>query len=152
MAAGIEQKHSVVIEASQQECFDVITDFESYPEWNGNLSAASIEKTSRGVARQVAFEMDARVKAIRYVLEYTQKKPTSLRWHSVAGDVSEISGHYTFKKLGPTRTEATCVQCIDLGFWLPGPVRRLAENTALKQSLGELKTETERRRKKKKRR
>lgn len=143
--SAAEQEHTVIIEASQQDCFDVITDFASYPEWNSALSAARVEKESRGLAKHVSFELDARVKKIRYVLEYSYKKPRELTWESVGGDVGSIVGSYRLEKLADNRTRATCRQEIDLGFWLPGPIRRLAETTALKQAVGEFKAEVERR-------
>ena len=87
----------------------------------------------------VEFHIDAKVKTIRYVLEYQHKKPSQLTWQSVEGDVESIEGVYRFKKLGPSKTEATCRQEIKLGFWLPGPLRRLAERTALTQSVNEFK-------------
>lgn len=141
-----EQEYSVTIEAPQQLCFEVITDFESYPNWNSNITSATIEASERGRALRVAFEIDARVKTIRYALDYEYEKPKALSWESVAGDVNSITGSYRFEKLSRTRTEVRCRQKIDLGFWLPGAIRRLAENTALKQSVGEFKAEVERRR------
>ena len=73
------------------------------------------------------------------------KKPRELSWKSVAGDVERISGTYRFTKIDEDHTEASCRQVIDLGFWMPGPLRRLAEATALEQSVGEFKAEAERR-------
>ncbi len=145
MSADADQECTVQIDAPRQLCFDVITDFETYPKWNAALTAAAVEKKSRGVAKRVAFELDARVKKIRYVLEYSYRKPRELSWKSVDGDVEEISGSYRFKELDGERTEATCRQTIRLGFWLPGPLKRLAEATALEQSVGEFKAEAERR-------
>jgi len=55
-----------------------------------------------------------------------------------------LEGIYRFRKLGPSGTEATCRQEVKLGFWLPGPLRRLAERTALEQSVAEFKDHAER--------
>lgn len=140
-----DQELSVIVEAPMQACFDVIVDFPSYPDWNSALTAARIEQVSRGLAKRVAFELDARVKTIRYVLEYQYKKPREVTWKSVGGDVNSITGSYRFEAIDAGRTRASCRQVIDLGFWLPGPIRRLAENTALGQALAEFKTEVERR-------
>lgn len=145
MSEAAEQEQCVIVEASQQACFDVITDFASYPRWNSALSSARIEQESRGLAKKVAFELNARIKTIRYVLEYQYKKPRELTWKSVEGDVNSITGSYRFEKLDANRTKATCRQEIDLGFWLPGPIRRIAENSALKQAVAEFKAEVENR-------
>ena len=145
MAADADQEFTVIIEAPIEFCFEVITDFPSYPRWNAALTASTVEQESRGLAKRVAFELDARIKTIRYVLEYRYKRPRELTWQSISGDVRSISGSYHFEKLDAGRTSATCHQEIDLGFWLPGPIRRLAESSALQQSVNDFKSEVERR-------
>jgi hypothetical protein len=82
---------------------------------------------------------------VRYVLEYEYRKPGELTWRSVDGDVASIEGSYHFVRRADKNTDATCQQAIDLGFWVPGPLRKLAERTALRQSVHELKEEVERR-------
>lgn len=134
------QEVTVEIDAPQLACFDAILDFERYPEWSSAVTSARIlERNAGGVGRVVEFFIDAKVKSIRYVLEYTAKKPSQLTWKAVDGDIESIVGAYRFRKLGPQRTEASCRQEITLGFWLPGPLRRLAERTALAQSVNEFK-------------
>jgi ribosome-associated toxin RatA of RatAB toxin-antitoxin module len=147
MALDAAQEVSVEIAASLAECFAAVLDFERYPEWSSAVSTARVrERGKDGVGRIVEFSIDARIRTIRYVLEYAAKPPAELTWHAVEGDIESIEGYYHFRKLGPTRTEATCRQEIQLGFWLPGPLRKLAERTALKQSVTEFKAEVERRR------
>ena len=146
MTLDAAQEYSVEVEASQAACFDAVLDFERYPSWSSAVSRAHIlTRDDDGVGRTVEFHIDAKIKSIRYVLEYTCRRPTQLTWRSVDGDVESIEGIYRFRKLGPNRTEATCRQEIRLGFWLPGPLRKLAERTALKQSVDEFKAEVERR-------
>ena len=146
MSLDAAQEVSVEIAATPAQCFEVLLDFEHYPQWSTAVSQARVlERDAHGVGRIVEFHIDAKLKTIRYVLEYTAKKPTLLTWKSVDGDVESIEGIYRFRKLGPNRTEATCRQEIRLGFWLPGPLRKLAERTALKQSVDEFKAEVERR-------
>lgn len=138
------QEVTVEIEAPQAECFEAILDFERYPEWSTAVSQARIlERDKQGVGKVVEFLIDARVKTIRYVLEYAYKRPSQLTWKSIDGDIESVEGAYKFRKLGPDRTEASCRQEITLGFWLPGPLRRLAERTALAQSVNEFKAHAE---------
>lgn len=140
MALDAAQEVTVEVDASPADCFLAIVDFERYPEWSSAVTQARIlERDAAGVGRRVEFHMDAKVKTLRYVLEYQYKKPTQLTWRSVDGDIEAIEGIYRFRKLGPSRTEASCRQEIKLGFWLPGPLRRLAERTALAQSVNEFK-------------
>jgi uncharacterized membrane protein len=138
------QEVTVEIDAPQGECFEAILDFERYPEWSTAVTKARIlERDKQGVGKVVEFLIDARVKTIRYVLEYSYKKPSQLTWKSIDGDIESVEGAYRFRKLGADRTEASCRQEITLGFWLPGPLRRLAERTALAQSVNEFKAHAE---------
>ena len=140
MSSDAAQEVTVEIEVPQAECFAAILDFERYPEWSTAVTKAKIlERDKAGIGRIVEFYLDAKVKQLRYVLEYAHKKPSQLTWHSVDGDIEAVEGAYKFRKLDADRTEATCRQEITLGFWLPGPLRRLAERTALAQSVNEFK-------------
>jgi len=145
MALDAAQEVVVEIAASPTDCFDVILDFDRYPEWSSAIERSRIlERDKSGVGRIVEFYLDMKVRSLRYVLEYAYKRSSELTWHSVEGDVESIEGYYHFRKLAPALTEATCRQEIQLGFWLPGPLRRLAERTALRQSVEEFKTAVER--------
>ena len=140
MSLDAAQEVTVEIAAPQAECFTAILDFERYPDWSAAVAKTRIlERDAAGIGRLVEFQIDAKVKTIRYVLEYKHKKPSQLTWQSIEGDVESIEGVYRFRKLGPSKTEATCRQEIKLGFWLPGPLRRLAERTALAQSVNEFR-------------
>ncbi|MDX2165800.1 MAG: SRPBCC family protein [Deltaproteobacteria bacterium] len=145
MSLDAAQEVSVEIAATPAQCLEVLLDFERYPAWSSAVSKARIlERDDDGVGRIVEFAVDAKVKTIRYVLEYRYKRPGSLTWKSIEGDVESIEGYYKLRKLGAERTEATCRQEITLGFWLPGPLRRLAERTALVQSVNEFRDAVER--------
>jgi ribosome-associated toxin RatA of RatAB toxin-antitoxin module len=146
MSLDAAQEVSVEIAASPAACFDAILEFERYPEWSSAIQSARIlERDADGIGRIVEFQIDMKIRSVRYVLEYTYKRPTELSWRSVEGDVESIEGRYRFRKLGAALTEATCRQEIQLGFWVPGPLRKLAERTALKQSVTEFKDDVERR-------
>ena len=142
--ASHEQEFSTEVHASLTHCFATITDFEHYPTWFSTVEQTEVlERYPNGLAKQVEFHVDMKLKTVRYVLEYTYDKPTQLAWESVAGDVEAIEGRYQFEKLGPALSRATCRQAVSLGFWLPGPLRSLIERQALKQSVLEFKAAAE---------
>jgi ribosome-associated toxin RatA of RatAB toxin-antitoxin module len=145
MALDAAQEVSVEIAATVAECFAAILDFERYPQWSSTVTSARIlERDKAGVGRVVEFHINMKIRTVRYVLAYAYQKPTELTWHSVDGDVEAIEGRYHFRQLGRGLTEATCRQEIQLGFWVPGPLRKLAERTALRQSVTEFKAAVER--------
>jgi len=85
-----------------------------------------------------------KLRLVRYVLAYTWHPPNRLTWKMVEGDLADIEGSYVFAADGPDRTTATCSQAISLGFWVPSLILRPLEQTALRQSVLEFKTEAER--------
>ena len=139
-----EQVYSTEVRASAAHCFAVITDFENYPKWFSTIQRISVvAQYPNRLARQVEFNVDMKLKTVRYVLEYEYKRPTLLSWKSVDGDLESIEGSYQFEKLGPALTRATCRQAISFGFWLPGRLRSWLEGQALKQSVLEFKAAAE---------
>ena len=69
--------------------------------------------------------------------------PRRLQWSLVEGDVKAVVGSYLFEDAGAGRTRITCTQAVDVGFWIPGFLRRVFEQHALKESVEELKTAVE---------
>lgn len=144
MALGAEQEFTTDVQASVQQCFTTITDFEKYPTWFSGIQHTKVlARHPGGLGKRVEFRIDMRLKSIRYVLEYEYDKPTDLTWRSVYGDVEAIEGAYRFDKLGPSLSRATCRQAVSLGFWVPGPIRSIMERQALKQSVLEFKVAAE---------
>jgi len=144
MALSGEQQFNTEIAASVQQCFATITNFAAYPQWFSSIEhAAILAAHPDGIGKLVEYRIDMKLKSIRYVLEYAHRKPTELTWQSVEGDVEAIEGRYLFEKLEPSLTRATCRQAVSIGFWVPGPIRKLMEQQALKQSVLEFKAAAE---------
>jgi hypothetical protein len=144
--AEAEQSFSADVEASIDDCCAVLLDFERYPEWSGPTTAARIlDRHADGRARRVEMTLDMKIRNVRYVLEYRYDLPERADWHLVEGDLGGVEGSYTFERIDDARTRATCSQAVDLGFWVPGPLRRLIEKQALRDSVLEFKGEAERR-------
>jgi len=144
MSVSGEQEFSTEIAASVEQCFATITDFERYPEWFSSIvKSRVVERYPDGLAKRIEFHLDMKLKTVRYVLDYSYDKPTHLTWTAVDGDVEAVEGEYEFEKLGPHASRATCRQAVSLGFWVPGPIRRLIERQALEQSVLEFKAAAE---------
>jgi len=145
--AEAEQSYEVSIAADVEDCIDVLLDFERYPEWSSPILAARIEtRDDAGRGHHVSFDLDMRIRTIRYTLAYSYDLPLHLAWKLVTGDLHDVEGSYQLQPERPGRVRASCRQRIDLGFWVPGPIRRMAERQALRDSVLEFKAEVERRR------
>ncbi len=79
MADEVQQEYTVEVAASAQDCFDAAIDFAAYPSWASNITKARVlEYNDAGLPLRVEMELDARIKTIRYVLEYRYRKPREL--------------------------------------------------------------------------
>ena len=143
--ADVQQSFTTPIAAPLPLCYAAIADFEAYPTWSSPITSTTVlDRHADGQPRRVEFVVDMKIRTVRYVLEYTWHPPNRLTWKMVEGDLASIEGSYVFKAKGPNRTTATCSQAISLGFWVPGLILRPLEQTALRQSVLEFKTEAER--------
>ena len=141
--SDFSQSYSTEVTGSVDDCFAVLTDFEAYPDWSGPVTECRVlDRHPDGLPRRVAFSLDMTLKTIRYTLEYTWDPPHGGQWRLVEGDVKDVHGTYRFTAAG-TRTKATCSQAVDIGFWVPGPIRRPFEQKALRDSVEEFKQAVE---------
>jgi hypothetical protein len=137
------QSYSTEVSGSVDECFAVLTDFAAYPDWSSPITECRVlDRHPDGLPRRVAFALDMTLKTIRYVLEYEYEPPHGARWWLVEGDLKDVEGSYRFEKHGEGTT-ATCSQAIDLGFWVPGLLRRTFERKALQDSVEEFRKAVE---------
>jgi len=144
--AEAEQSFTTEVDAGIDDCCAVLLDFEHYPQWSGPTTRTTVlDRHPDGNARRVEMVLDMKIRSVRYVLEYDYDLPKNARWHLVEGDVAGVVGSYSFEAIDARHTRATCAQAVDLGFWIPGPLRRLIERQALRDSVLEFKAEVERR-------
>lgn len=144
--AGTRQSFSAEIDGTPEDCFAVLVDFADYPNWSSVITSASVlEHHPDGLPKRVEFTLDMMVRSVRYVLDYTYEPPARSDWKLVEGDVDDVVGAYRFEKTG-TGTRATCEQAVSLGFWVPGPILRLAEQKALEDSVLQFKAAVQKRR------
>jgi uncharacterized membrane protein len=133
-----------LIAAPPQACFEAITDYETFPDWQNAVE--SVEVVSRwpdGLGREVAFRIDAKVKKIGYRLSYSYDEPHLITWEYLGGDVKDIDGSFEFEDQGDGSTLAVYSVALDAGVWLPGPVARILNGQVMKQSVEDLKRRVE---------
>ena len=137
-------KDSIDVEASAESIFEVATNFDSYPEWNANIKKVEVRASDdEGRATEVWYEVDAKVKTIRYTLEYDYSDaPDSFSWTLKEGDVKALSGSYAFDEFDDV-TDVTYEMSIDPGFPIPGFLKRQAEKQIMRSALHDLKQRVE---------
>lgn len=133
------------VDAPPSRCFEVVIDFERYPEWARDVKKSKIlERDSEGRGHQVEFRAAAVGKSFNYVLEYNYADaPNSLSWKLVRGDMLRLlDGEYRFEPDdGGTRVHYDLT--VDLSAPLPGFLKRRAAGMIMGTALKELKKEIE---------
>lgn len=134
----------IVIDATPQDCFDAITEYDTFHEWQSACERTEIFETDhQGRGKIVELHVDAKVKKVRYRLDYKYDEPYKIWWDFVEGDVKDIGGSYLFEDQGDGTTLATYTVEIDPGVWVPGRIADKMNDELLKRSVKELKARVE---------
>jgi ribosome-associated toxin RatA of RatAB toxin-antitoxin module len=135
---------SLDIGATPQECFDALTDYERLPEWQGAVKAARvIERDAQGRGRVVEYEIDVRVKKVRYRLRQIYDEPHRLASEYLGGDFRDFSGEWRFLERDGGGTRVELDLRIDPGRFVPGPVRSAISDAVMRRALRDLKAHVE---------
>lgn len=129
-----------VVPAPADKIIEALTDFETFPDWQAAvLECEVLERDADGRGSLVRMKVDAKVRKVDYVVRYTYDLPNSLSWAQVSGDLKENTGVYTFSPRDDGSTDVTVDIVADVGFFVPGPMKKLIREQSLKNSLRELK-------------
>lgn len=132
------------VQASVERCFDVVTDFERYPEWAADIKSAEVHShDDQGRGLEVTFRAAAMGRSTTVRLRYDYSAaPNELRWSLIEGDLlRRYEGHYRFTPVAdePDYTDLEYTLQVDLVVPLPGFVKRRAEARIIKAALPDLK-------------
>ena len=131
--------------ASPAEVMAVIGDFESYPDWVGNLEDVRVlARDKRGRGTRVAFRLRTPVLTAAYTLAYGYAaRDAGVSWTYVEGTLEDLSGSYTLEPTGDDTTLVTYRLDVELGMPLPGLVKRQAAKQIVRSALSDLKRRVE---------
>src|SRR5215210_2786268 len=140
-------EHTVEIAAPIETCFAAITDYETFPKWQGAVVDTEVlDWDTEGRGKVVRLFIDAKVRKVDYTLDYRYDRPERIEWDFVEGNgINGADGHYLFEDLGDGRTRATYKLGLEVGIPMPGMVARRVHKQTLKASVEDLKREAERR-------
>jgi ribosome-associated toxin RatA of RatAB toxin-antitoxin module len=137
-------ERQILIEASPSRCFDALVDYETFPDWQRAVRACEVLTRDRdGRGKEVAFEIDAKIKSITYTLDYSYEEPHLISWRYVDGDVRDVDGEFVFEDQGDGTTLATYALRLDPGLPLPGRVLNLLSEQVMQGSMEDLKQRVE---------
>jgi uncharacterized membrane protein len=137
-------EQQIVVDGTPQQCFDALLDYESFPEWQRAVKSVDVESRDRaGRGKDVAFEIDAKVKTIHYRLRYSYEPPHRIAWEYLGGDVKDVDGELVLEDRGDGATLATYSLALDPGVWMPGPLQKVLNDQVMKGSVEDLKRRVE---------
>jgi uncharacterized membrane protein len=142
-----QAREQTTINATVEQCYRTLVDFESYPEWAGDLKQATVvSRDDDERALVVEYRAAAMGRSTTYRLQYDyDRAPNRLGWELLSGDLErELDGHYELTDgTDPGTTDVVYELSVDLIVPIPGFVKRRAEARIIKTALSELKARVE---------
>ena len=133
-----------MITAGPKHCFDALVDYESFPDWQRAVKSCEVlTRDRRGRGKEVAFEVDAKVRSISYTLDYSYEEPHLISWRYVEGDMRDVDGEFVFEDQGDGTTLATYALRLDPGLPLPGRMVNMLSEQVMQGSMEDLKQRVE---------
>lgn len=135
-------EREIVIDAPRERVFEVITDFESYPEFLNSADRVSVEEA--GGAIEAQFEVSL-IKPVRYRLRFETDAPKEVRWSLVKGDfMKKNSGSWALEALSENQTKAVYRIEIAFGWMVPQSLVQKLTESQLPELLQSFKNRSER--------
>jgi ribosome-associated toxin RatA of RatAB toxin-antitoxin module len=143
--AGYGDCQSTDIAASPEDCYAALVDFEHLPEWQGAVRRARVlERDEQGRGLIVEYEVDAKVRRVRYRLRQVHDEPRRLGCEYLGGDFRDFSGEWRFvPRDGGGATHVELDLHVDPGRFVPGPLRAAISDAVMRRALRDLKTHLE---------
>ncbi len=129
------------VEASAEVFFDLVWDFEHYPDFVSGVAACKI--LSRD-AKSAQVETTAKLMGIpfRYVLG-VERDETAVRWKRVSGAFARAEGAWILLGKDGTRTRFRYENAVDPGMPAPGFIVKFVLESALPKLMKEFREEAE---------
>ncbi|MFL6112352.1 MAG: SRPBCC family protein [Catenulispora sp.] len=137
-------KSSIDIAAPPEAVLGVITDFEAYPEWTGEVKQARIdERDEAGRATRVWFRMDAGALRDEHTLAYEYPAEGEVRWTLVTSTMMRaLDGSYVVEPAG-AGSHVTYQLAVDVKLPMVGLLKRKVEKLIIDRALSGLKKRVE---------
>ena len=79
----------VVVDATIDHFYEVVTDYPRYPEFVPGIKACRVLQV--GGEKHVEYDLDLGLRRIRYVLRHVEERPRRVSWSLVSGEILKVS-------------------------------------------------------------
>lgn len=144
----LEASRSVEIDAPKSDCYAIIADLPSTPDWQESMKELEVLETdSEGRATLVEIKSDAKVRDVTSRLAFEYQPEDGMTWEQKKGDLKWMKGSWKLEDLGQGRTRATYALKGDtgrmLGLLIKGPVQDKLKEWLTKDAAEGLKARAE---------
>ena len=129
------------VAAPPEACFAALTDYDAMPQWQRALKRCTVVEHGDG-SDVVDFEVDAKVRTIRYRLRLHYDEPTRIDSTYLDGPFRDFSARWRFDP-APGGTRAVVEVHLDPGRFVPRPLARMVEDALLGRAVEDLKRRVE---------
>jgi ribosome-associated toxin RatA of RatAB toxin-antitoxin module len=135
---------SVTVNVPPEKLFEVITDYEKYPEFLPEVKKVHVN-AGQGAIKEVTYTVDIKAKVINYTLKHTAERPTKVAWTMIKGEMMKGNdGTWTLKPgAQPGTTEATYNIDLKLSALVPGFIEKALAEQSLPSLLANFKARAE---------
>lgn len=114
---------TIEIKASPKRCYEVITDYENYPEFFKELHEVQVSE-KKGNTALVTYEINL-IKKIHYTLKMVGKPHKRVEWTFVEGDIMKDNhGFWELEEIKKGVTRATYNIDITFGLFVPSLITK----------------------------
>jgi hypothetical protein len=144
----LEASRTVEIDAAKADCYAIISDLASTPDWQESMNSLEVLETdSDGRASLVEIKSDAKVREVTSRVAFEYQPEDGMTWEQKKGDLKWMTGSWTLEDLGDGRTRATYALKGDtgrmLGLLIKGPVQDKLKEFLTKDAVEGLKARAE---------
>lgn len=133
---------TIVINAPVEKVFDVIIQYERYPEFLPEVKEVRVANRQGG-SLELHYKVDV-VKTIRYSIRVTEERPRRMAWSFIEGEMmKDNKGSWLLEPEGEGKTRATYNVEMALGLLVPKAVVNALVDTSLPKMLEAFKRRAE---------
>lgn len=134
---------SIVVNAPPEKVFDIVVDYDRYPEWLTEVKRIHTSARQGGEVK-VHYEVDFKIKTIRYIILAREERPKRMSWSFVEGEVmKDNKGSWVLEPEGEGRTKVTYSVDVTVGPLVPKSILNALVDQSLPKMLESLKRRAE---------